>query len=76
MPRSMRPTWKRFARSWWAGSAAGTATSPALEFPVAEPGKLVAEFASLGERSVFLIGEFPSLTQTTPFLTAEFDFLT
>ena len=48
----------------------------ATEFPAAEPGKLVAEIAFLGARSVFLIAENPSLTPASPFLTAEFPFLT
>jgi len=83
MPRSARRTLRRFARGWWAGSAAGTATAPQPTLPdrgprlsAVEPGKLVAEIASLGARSVFLSAEFPSLTPATLFLIAEFPFLT
>jgi hypothetical protein len=44
------------------------------DFPVAEHGKLIAEFALAGARSVFPIAEFPLATPATPYLSAEFDF--
>ncbi len=46
------------------------------DLPTVEARNLTAEFASPGERSVFLGAEFPWLAQTTPCLTAEFGFLT